>query len=92
MLCEPGFDGGMPQVFLAEVLDEAGALHSNKTSHEPSWSVEDLRPGTTYTIRISAANDKGRSSPVLLNAATLKVAEQRVGEWPAPSARSPQPR
>nr|XP_045590833.1 uncharacterized protein LOC123752843 [Procambarus clarkii] len=80
VLCERGFDGGMPQLFLAEAYDEAGSLHLNRSSEEPQFSVESLQPGTTYTIRISAFNDKGRSPPVSLTAVTLKVAEQRVGE------------
>ncbi|KAK8730567.1 hypothetical protein OTU49_008078, partial [Cherax quadricarinatus] len=80
VLCERGFDGGMPQLFLAEVYDEPGSLHLNRSSEEPQFSVEPLQPGTTYTIRISAFNDKGRSPPVSLTAVTLKVAEQRVGE------------
>ncbi|XP_042893886.1 uncharacterized protein LOC122267801 [Penaeus japonicus] len=80
VLCEHGFDGGMRQRFLAEVYDEGGSLHLNRSSDEPQWSVESLRPGTSYTIRISAFNAKGRSPTIILTAATLKVAEQRVGE------------
>ncbi|XP_042212860.1 protein turtle homolog A-like [Homarus americanus] len=80
VFCEHGFDGGMRQLFLAEVYDERGSLHLNRSSEEPQFSVESLQPGTTYTIRISAFNDKGRSPPIVLTAVTLKVAEQRVGE------------
>ncbi|KAK4293793.1 hypothetical protein Pmani_033539 [Petrolisthes manimaculis] len=81
VLCRAGFHGGMRQLFLAEVYDEAGSLHLNQSSQEePQFSVESLLPGTTYTIKVSAYNDKGRSQPVVLTAATLKVAEQRVGE------------
>ncbi|XP_037775489.1 uncharacterized protein LOC119572446 [Penaeus monodon] len=80
VLCEHGFDGGMRQSFLAEVYDEGGSLHLNRSSDEPQWSVESLKPGTSYTIRISAFNAKGRSPTIILTAATLKVAEQRVGE------------
>ncbi|KAK4296652.1 hypothetical protein Pmani_030867, partial [Petrolisthes manimaculis] len=79
VLCRAGFHGGMRQLFLAEVYDEAGSLHLNQSSQEePQFSVESLLPGTTYTIKVSAYNDKGRSQPVVLTAATLKVAEQRV--------------
>ncbi|XP_047482805.1 hapless 2-like [Penaeus chinensis] len=70
----------MRQSFLAEVYDEGGSLHLNRSSDEPQWSVESLKPGTSYTIRISAFNAKGRSPTIILTAATLKVAEQRVGE------------
>ncbi|KAK3869612.1 hypothetical protein Pcinc_025089 [Petrolisthes cinctipes] len=79
--CQAGFHGGMRQLFLAEVYDEAGSLHLNQSAREePQFSVESLQPGTTYTIKVSAYNEKGRSQPVVLTAATLKVAEQRVGE------------
>lgn len=81
VLCDRGFDGGMRQLFLAEVYDESGALHLNRSSQEPQFSVKSLRPGTTYNIRLSSYNDKGRSSPIVLTAVTLKVAEQRVGEF-----------
>ncbi|XP_068207356.1 protein turtle-like [Palaemon carinicauda] len=80
VMCEHGFDGGIEQAFLAEVYDEENSLHLNQSSGEPQFSVESLQPGTTYTIRISAYNDKGRSQPITLTAVTLKVAEQRVGE------------
>lgn len=78
--CERGFDGGMRQLFLAEVYAEGGSLHLNRTSDEPVFSVESLKPGTAYSIRVSAFNEKGRSPAIHLDAVTLKVAEQRVGE------------
>lgn len=70
----------MDQAFIAEVFDEGGALHLNATSEEPQFSVNSLRPGATYVIKVTAFNDKGRSSPVSLTAYTLKVAEKRMGE------------
>ncbi|KAK8372790.1 hypothetical protein O3P69_019891, partial [Scylla paramamosain] len=78
--CERGFDGGMRQLFLAEVFAEGGSLHLNRTSGDPVFFVDSLRPGTAYNIRVTAFNDKGRSPPIHLDAVTLKVAEQRVGE------------
>ncbi|ROT82826.1 putative nephrin-like isoform X7 [Penaeus vannamei] len=92
VLCEHGFDGGMRQSFLAEVYDEGGSLHLNRSSDEPQWSVESLRPGTSYTIRISAFNAKGRSPIIILTAATLKVAEQRVVQFRSLSLYSSLPR
>ena len=80
MQCERGFDGGMRQNFLAEVYAEGGSLHINRSSPEPVFFVDSLRPGTAYIIRVTAYNEKGRSPPILLDAVTLKVAEQRVGE------------
>ncbi|XP_076047885.1 neural cell adhesion molecule 2-like isoform X2 [Oratosquilla oratoria] len=76
--CEQGFDGGMRQAFLGEVYDGSGALHLNLTSDDPKFSVHSLEPGTTYEIRVSAVNAKGRSDPVAITAYTLKVAEKRM--------------
>ncbi|KAF2364798.1 Immunoglobulin-like domain [Trinorchestia longiramus] len=78
--CLQGFDGGVGQQFLAEIYDESGSLHLNRTSEEPQFSIETLEPGKTYVIRISAFNAKGRSQTVSLTASTLKVAEKRMGE------------
>ncbi|KAK8374265.1 hypothetical protein O3P69_011299 [Scylla paramamosain] len=58
--CERGFDGGMRQLFLAEVFAEGGSLHLNRTSGDPVFFVDSLRPGTAYNIRVTAFNDKGR--------------------------------
>lgn len=63
-----------------QIFDESGALHLNRTSDEPQFSVQTLEPGKTYVIRISAYNTKGRSQTVSLTASTLKVAEKRMGE------------
>ncbi|XP_018015236.2 neuronal cell adhesion molecule [Hyalella azteca] len=78
--CLQGFDGGVGQHFMAEIFDESGSLHLNRTSDEPQFSVQTLEPGKTYVIRISAFNAKGRSQTVSLTASTLKVAEKRMGE------------
>ena len=80
--CVAGFDGGMTQQFLAEVYENDGSrLHLNTSSSEPQFSVQSLQPGTTYVIKISAFNDKGRSEPKSITAYTLKVAEKRMGEF-----------
>lgn len=72
----------MSQAFLAEVFDEGGNLHLNASSEEPQFSfpVEALRPGATYSIRVTSFNEKGRSSSQPLTAYTLKVAEKRMGK------------
>lgn len=60
--CSWGFDGGLPQEFIAEVKKE-GRLVSNMSSHvAPEFPVRGLEPGVLYTIIIYSSNDKGRSA------------------------------
>ncbi|KAK7066149.1 hypothetical protein SK128_021283, partial [Halocaridina rubra] len=73
VMCEEGFDGGLPQSFIMEVYETQGTkLKSNVTSKRPFFSVRGLPSGLILTIRIYAANTKGRSEPILLAAATLQ--------------------
>ncbi|XP_075221808.1 neural cell adhesion molecule 2-like [Lycorma delicatula] len=74
--CAAGFDGGLPQVFAAEVWQgkgKAGHLVTNLTSHGvPDFHLKDLEPGTSYTVSIYSSNGKGRSSDsIMLSVSTL---------------------
>ncbi|XP_054257886.1 nephrin-like [Macrosteles quadrilineatus] len=60
--CWPGFDGGLPQQFTAE-LWRAGKVVSNTTSRSlPEFTLTSLEPGATYTVFVYSSNVKGRSS------------------------------
>lgn len=63
--CVRGFDGGLPQFFIMEVHEgnrEDGYLIVNLTNrNNPDFTIQDLEPGTTYTVTIYANNGKGRS-------------------------------
>ena len=48
----------------------------------PIFTVEGLAPGGDYVVRVTALNRKGSSIPVSLEAYTLKVAENRMSEYP----------
>lgn len=66
---------------MSEVYDEETAeLQSNKSSRHPIFSVSGLEPGRAWKILIYAANIKGRSDAVMLDAFTLKVAEKQTGK------------
>ncbi|XP_076666600.1 neural cell adhesion molecule 2 isoform X4 [Andrena cerasifolii] len=89
--CTEGFDGGLPQKFTIQVDREPGTSStstkpsttiSNQTSKVPSFSVNNLEPGTTYDVRIYASNSKGRSETVHFRATTLNLPERRTALTP----------
>ncbi|XP_011352005.1 nephrin isoform X3 [Ooceraea biroi] len=82
--CIEGFDGGLPQKFTMQVDREAGksgaATVYNQTSKVPTFSVNNLEPGSTYEVSIYSTNAKGRSEIVHFRATTLNLPERRTGE------------
>ena len=80
--CEPGFDGGLEQMFVLEVVD--GVSHitlANVSSLHPFFTVTGLHPGREIKLLISAENKNGRSKPVMLDVFTTKVAQLQVGKF-----------
>ncbi|XP_069192808.1 uncharacterized protein [Procambarus clarkii] len=76
--CDEGFDGGLPQSFVMEVYETEGRkLKSNVTSKTPFFTVRGLPSGLALTIRIYAANAKGRSDPTVLPAATVANVQEK---------------
>ena len=74
--CQSGFDGGLQQTFVMEVIDsEAGYVVTNMSSQTPSFSVNGLQSGKTFLIKVFSANDKGFSEHISLTAFTLKAKE-----------------
>lgn len=60
--CDAGFDGGLPQLFTAEVWHQEGGVVSNTTSRSaPSFTLTSLEPGASYKLLIYSSNVKGRS-------------------------------
>ncbi|KAL1114815.1 hypothetical protein AAG570_007639, partial [Ranatra chinensis] len=87
--CLDGFDGGQPQLFQLEVFDlDTKYLTVNKTSRQPTFTVDGLSPGIYLKMVIYAFNSKGRSDPVVLEGFTLKTAEKQTGT-PVPFAVTP---
>ncbi|XP_011352009.1 nephrin isoform X7 [Ooceraea biroi] len=80
--CIEGFDGGLPQKFTMQVDREAGksgaATVYNQTSKVPTFSVNNLEPGSTYEVSIYSTNAKGRSEIVHFRATTLNLPERRT--------------
>lgn len=73
-----GFDGGQRQWFILELYDEEyGLLQANVTSPlYPRFNVYGLEPERAFKLLVYAANVKGRSGVVLLEANTLKAIEK----------------
>ncbi|XP_076260413.1 sidestep IV transmembrane protein isoform X2 [Rhynchophorus ferrugineus] len=72
--CVEGYDGGLTQSFLMEVL-ELPSLRSrfNLTTYKaPSFVADGLDPGTSYRIMLYAVNKKGRSEPTVIDPVTFK--------------------
>ncbi|CAG9837580.1 unnamed protein product [Diabrotica balteata] len=73
--CMEGFDGGLPQSFLMEVL-ELPSLRPrlNLTTYRtpPVFSANGLDAGASYRIILYAENAKGRSDPTIIDPVTFK--------------------
>ena len=80
--CQPGFDGGLDQVFVLEVMDGLSNLVlANVSSISPHFTVTGLNPGREVKLIISAENGNGKSDPVTLDVFTTKVAQLQVGTF-----------
>ena len=80
--CLPGFDGGLEQEFVLEVVDGLSMLHlANVSSPSPQFTVTGLNPGQEVNLIIKAVNSNGASEPVVMDVFTTKVAQLQVGEF-----------
>ncbi|XP_046401611.1 B-cell receptor CD22-like [Ischnura elegans] len=87
--CLEGFDGGLPQHFLMELLEmPSAALRLNVTSSRvPSFALHGLQlePGVSFQVVLYAVNAKGRSDPALIDEVTFKG----VAKYTGPSTSLP---
>lgn len=87
--CEPGYDGGLQQVFVLEVFAEnldsqvdGEALYRNMTDRtSPRFSLGKVALGVLYTARMYAANAKGKSTAVTLPRFSFPSSENQMGEY-----------
>lgn len=87
--CEPGYDGGLSQVFVLEVFTEnldsqedGEVLYRNMTDRTaPRFSLGKVASGVLYTARMYAANSKGRATPVTLPRFSFPSSENQMGEY-----------
>ncbi|XP_059218343.1 protein turtle [Stomoxys calcitrans] len=87
--CSDGFNGGLPQFFILELIDaNTNDLKANITSTVPRFTVSTLSPGGVYSLSVYAFNSKGRSDPTVLNAAMLRMPEKQLTLDPGNKSRS----
>ncbi|XP_059469957.1 neuroglian isoform X3 [Neocloeon triangulifer] len=84
--CVEGFDGGLPQYFLVEVLEvPERRLRHNATSRFPTFTLHGLEPGLNFMLQLYAANAKGRSEATLIEGLSVKGVAKFTGPtaaWP----------
>lgn len=79
--CMEGFDGGLPQVFHADIVDAGTSrLLWNLTSQIPFFVINGLKPGQALRVFVHASNRKGSSENFSLEAQTIQEAEKRTGK------------
>ncbi|XP_026329049.1 uncharacterized protein LOC113237020, partial [Hyposmocoma kahamanoa] len=78
--CVEGFDGGLTQIFVMEVLELPSLLvRANVTSnHTPSFEVYNLDRGSSYSLNLYASNAKGRSEVVTLYTVALRSPDKYI--------------
>lgn len=77
--CSEGFNGGLPQSFLLEVREShSQEIKGNLSSPVARFSVTGLEAGALYQTALFSYNSKGRSEPVVLQAATLRLPEKQL--------------
>lgn len=82
--CMEGFDGGLPQSFLMEVLELPSLrLKSNISTYKapPVFYIEGLEPGASYRIKLYAVNAKGKSDPTIIDPVIIKGVLQLQGKF-----------
>ena len=79
--CHPGYNGGLPQVFILEVYTPySSSPICNLTEKEyPIFYLSNLQPDVILKICVSAVNSKGRSQAVVLEELRFKNPEKRTG-------------
>ncbi|XP_068206330.1 uncharacterized protein [Palaemon carinicauda] len=77
VMCLPGDDGGLNQMFILH-LYKVGAVSpmAEFSQTSPSFTNNNLQPATSYRIVLASVNDKGTSRLIELNAYTIKVLEK----------------
>ncbi|ODN02743.1 Nephrin [Orchesella cincta] len=77
--CMEGFDGGLPQVFHADIQDVGTSRPLwNLTSQIPFFVINGLKPGQALRVFVYASNRKGSSDNFILEAQTIQEAEKRT--------------
>ncbi|XP_022249626.1 nephrin-like isoform X1 [Limulus polyphemus] len=84
--CEAGYNGGLKQMFHLEVFNSPlDRLQINMSEKDfPTFTINNLPPGTNFLLAIYASNSKGKSHSVALTATTLPAPEKRTAKIERP--------
>ena len=77
--CEPGFNGGLYQIFKLSLIDSNN--HQEIVTYNntiPVFFAENLQPESDLILHITAENRKGKSRIVKLFASTLKAPKKQM--------------
>jgi len=82
--CQPGYDGGMAQQFVLEILPSPAFpsldIHNTIESlHYPQFKIENLPSGSEFKVNVFARNEKGISDKTEVRFWTMRVATE-IGE------------
>ncbi|CRK88301.1 CLUMA_CG002080, isoform A [Clunio marinus] len=80
--CIEGFDGGLPQMFLLEMVEiPTLKLVRNLTLYRPpvSFILDNVESSSSYRLILFAVNPKGRSEPVIIDDITFKGVAKFTG-------------
>jgi len=84
IICEAGFDGGLPQVFILEAFQSTPAgrrgLQFNISAVSPAFTLSGLDADGMFHFRIYAVNRKGRSSPTVMDGIALHYPAMQSGK------------
>ncbi|XP_037920773.1 neural cell adhesion molecule 2 [Hermetia illucens] len=80
--CIEGFDGGLPQGFILELVEmpTLRLVRNLSLSRAPvNFFIDNLEPGSSYRIILFAVNAKGRSEPTIIDDITFKGVAKFTG-------------
>ena len=64
-------------------MDESGKrVITTLSSPTPKFTINGLQSGKDYLVIVTASNAKGQSQPYFLEGFALKVAENKISEYP----------
>ena len=79
--CEPGFDGGLDQIFHLQVRDSVSSVVlTNVSNLTPQFKISGLSPGREIKLTIWAENKNGQSPVLVMEGFNSKVALLQIGK------------
>ncbi|XP_018016763.1 nephrin isoform X2 [Hyalella azteca] len=78
--CLGGSENGLPEIYVAEIYDiTSDRLLRNISSSSPIFIIEELDPGSGYTIAAYSSNIRGASEKLTVHAFTQPLLKANIG-------------